>query len=73
MEENKEYQKEEINGFIVVDYTEKSFVVMGDKTKDIKDVIKENGGKWNGNLKCGKGWIFSMKHKEKIVELLKAN
>jgi hypothetical protein len=36
----------------------KCVIVLGD-TKDHKDVLKELGGKWNGNLKCGKGWMFS--------------
>lgn len=65
-----EYKKEEVNGFTIVEYTEKSFVLMGEKTKTIKDDIKTLGGKWNGALKCGKGWIFSVKHKEKVLEFL---
>ena len=39
---------------------EKSLVLMGD-TKPFKETIKEMGGKWNANLKCGPGWIFAKK------------
>lgn len=70
MEEN-EYEKVELNGFTIIYYTEKSFVLTGEKTKDIKEEIKGLGGKWNGSLKCGKGWIFSMKHEAKVKEFLK--
>jgi len=51
----------------IVDYTEKSFVLIGD-TKNYKDILKEFGGKWNPNLKVGAGWIFSNTHKEKIQD-----
>lgn len=38
----------------------KCVIMLGD-TKDHKEVLKELGGKWNANLKCGKGWMFSKK------------
>lgn len=41
----------------IVDYSEKSFAVIGE-TKPIKDKLKELGGKFNFRLKCGAGWIF---------------
>lgn len=66
----KEYQKTIINGYTLISYTEKSIVVTGEKTKEIKDQLKEIGGKWNAHLKCGKGWIFASKHREKIIKLL---
>jgi hypothetical protein len=57
------------------DYTEKSFVITGDGTKSIKEILKENGGKWNSNLsKDGKkfgGWIFSKTKKDDMRKLLK--
>jgi len=45
----------------------KSFLVKGD-TIDIKDVLKENGGRWNGTLK---GWIFPKSKELEIAALLK--
>jgi len=55
----------------IKDYTDKSFVLCGEETKNHKDYIKELGGKWNANLKTGPGWIFSMNQKEKVNELIK--
>ena len=55
----------------IKDYTDKSFVLCGEETKNHKDYIKELGGKWNSNLKTGPGWIFSMNQKEKVNELIK--
>lgn len=69
----QEYNKIDVNGYTIIEYSEKSIVIQGEKTKDIKELIKENGGKWNGNLKCGKGWIFSSKHREKVIKLLEDN
>ena len=55
----------------IKDYTDKSFVLCGEETKNHKDYIKELGGKWNANLKTGPGWIFSMNQKEKVHEFIK--
>jgi len=52
---------------IIEDYTVKSFVVYGD-TKVYKDKLKELGGRYNGNLSVGPGWVFSNKKKEEIME-----
>lgn len=41
----------------LIDYSEKSFAVIGD-TKPIKDKLKELGGCFNFRLTCGAGWIF---------------
>jgi hypothetical protein len=52
----------------VVNYSEKSFAVIG-KTKEYKDILKENGGKYNPNLTFDgvkiPGWIFSLKSHSK--------
>jgi hypothetical protein len=50
---------------ILEDYSELSIVVRGE-TKEYKEDLKQLGGKWNGNLKCGPGWIFSKKNKGKV-------
>ena len=51
----------------VEDYSSKSIVVYGE-TKIYKEKLKELGGKYNGNLSVGPGWIFSNKKKEEIIE-----
>jgi hypothetical protein len=59
----------------LLDYTEKSFVVIGD-TKDKRKELKELGGRYNPNLTHPEtkeklaGWIFSKKQKEKIQAFL---
>jgi len=50
----------------IQDYSERSIVVFGTDTKKYKDKLKEMGGKYNGNLSVGPGWIFSNKKKEDI-------
>ncbi len=50
----------------IVDYSEKSFAVIGD-TKPIKDDLKKMGGRFNGRLTCGAGWIFSLKYKDLVT------
>jgi len=51
-------------------YSDKSFCICGDNTKEYKEELKSLGGKWNSNLKDGPGWIFSNKNKEKVQEWL---
>ncbi len=53
-------------GIKIVNYSEKSFAVIGD-TKPIKDMLKSLGGKFNMYLTVGCGWIFPMTKKEKIM------
>ena len=50
-------------GMFYSNYTDKSFLISGDDTKDNKESLKALGGKWNSTLK---GWIFP-KTKEKLV------
>lgn len=59
----------------LLDYTEKSFVVVGD-TKNVKDQLKELGGRYNPNLTHPEtkeklaAWVFSKKQKDKIQTFL---
>ena len=46
------------------DYSDKSFLLSGEDTKEHKDSIKSLGGKWNNTLK---GWIFP-KTKDRLVK-----
>ena len=53
-------------GIKIVNYSEKSFAVIGN-TKPIKDTLKSMGGKFNMYLTVGCGWIFSNDKKEKVT------
>lgn len=53
----------------IIDYSDKAFAVVGD-TKPIKDELKKLGGRFNGKLSCGAGWIFSKKAEESVKSLL---
>ncbi len=67
----KELQQNNItNDIKIVDYSDKSFAVVGKDTIKIKDRLKSNGGKFNPYLKCGAGWIFSISNKTKIEKLI---
>ena len=52
-----EKQSAVCGNFEIVDYSDKSFAVVGD-TKSIKDDLKRLGGRFNFRLSCGAGWIF---------------
>lgn len=56
----------------VIEYSEKSFAVIGEKTKEIKEKLIELGGGYNRHLKCGAGFIFSNKRLENVIEYLKS-
>ena len=53
----------------IIDYSEKSFAVIGE-TKPIKDDLKQLGGSFNFRLSCGAGWIFKKSDLEKVKEYL---
>jgi hypothetical protein len=53
----------------MMDYSDKSFVVIGTKTKEMKDVLKMLGGRFSNRLSCGCGWVFS-KNKQEAVKLM---
>lgn len=61
------------SGLEIVDYSEKAIAVFGE-TKEIKDQLKEIGGRFNPSLKYngGKraGWIFSKKQAGQVHELV---
>jgi hypothetical protein len=54
----------------VQDYTEKSIVVIGEKTKDYKDGLLKLGGKFNAKLKVGPGWVFPKTEKERVLKFV---
>lgn len=57
--------------FQIIDYSEKAIAVIGD-TRDIKDKLKELGGRFNPRLSCGAGWIFSKKVQADVEKLLQS-
>ena len=56
----------------MVEYSEKSFALIGKGTIKIKDQLPAMGGTYNRFLKCGAGWIFSNKRKDEVLKFLKA-
>lgn len=66
---------EEIGAFKIVDYSEKAFAVVGD-TREIKDTLKQHGGRFNSSLTVGgskvAGWIFSKKSIDAVRNALRA-
>jgi hypothetical protein len=67
--ENSKPIQNNTSGIEIVDYSEKSFAVIGD-TKPIKDELKKLGGRWNSHLTCGAGWIFSKSKLTEVQELI---
>lgn len=53
----------------MIDYSDKAIVVIGTKTRELKDVLKMLGGRFNNRLSCGCGWVFS-KDKKDAVKLM---
>ncbi|MFR9543470.1 MAG: hypothetical protein SNH27_15645, partial [Rikenellaceae bacterium] len=53
----------------VVDYSDKSFAIIGE-TKSIKEQLKELGGRFNPRLTCGAGWVFPKTKLETVMEAL---
>lgn len=56
----------------ILDYTTKSFILLGEKTKDNKEKLKELGGRYNPHLTHPEtkekiaAWVFALKNKERI-------
>jgi hypothetical protein len=49
----------------IVDYSEKAVAIIGN-TRDYVEKLKELGGRFNGKLKCGAGWVFSKKREPEL-------
>jgi hypothetical protein len=71
-EKEKDFQAVEVKeGEIqVLEYSQFSFAVIGEKTKEIKTDLMSLGGKYNKFLKCGAGFIFSNKRLDDVVTFL---
>ncbi len=55
---------------LVSDYSEKSIKVEGKATKDFLPEWKKLHGRFNNKLKGGPGWIFSVKRKEELLNVI---
>ena len=69
---NQEETEEQTAGtghFRIVDYSEKALAVYGD-TKEIKEQLKQLGGRFNSRLRDGAGWIFSKSKADQLQALL---
>ena len=55
---------------MIEEYTAKSVVVYGD-TRKYKEDLKKLGGKYNGRLKNGPGWIFSKSSENDLRSFVK--
>src|SRR3989344_9507390 len=53
------------------EYSEKSIVLRGEKTREMKEDLKVIGGKYNSKLKGGPGWIFPSRIRTKVEDYLK--
>ncbi len=53
----------------IIDYSPKAIALVGD-TKEIKDSLKQLGGRFNPRLTCGAGWILSKTQQEQVNALL---
>jgi hypothetical protein len=55
----------------IINYSSKAIAVTGD-TYAYANELRDAGGKFNYRLTCGAGWIFSARHRAKIVALVNA-
>jgi len=56
----------------LVEYTERSIVVIGSGTLEHSDSLQKLGGKFNPKLKCGSGWVFAKTRKEYVEKFIKS-
>jgi hypothetical protein len=65
---NQEIKKETTGDIQIINYSDKSIAVIGN-TRDIKDTLKQMGGRFNFHLSCGPGWIFPATKKDLLTKL----
>lgn len=56
----------------VQDYSEKSIVVFGEKTREYKEDLKALGAKFNMKLSVGPGWVLPKTKKEEVDNLIES-
>lgn len=55
--------------FEIIDYSDNAIAIVGD-TRSIKDELKRLGGRFNGKLKCGAGWVFPKSKRAQVEALI---
>ena len=55
--------------FEIIDYSDNAIAVIGD-TRSVKDQLKQLGGRFNGKLRCGAGWIFPKSKRTQVQAFL---
>lgn len=58
------------NDIKIEEYTDRSIVVNGE-TRKYKEDLKKLGGKYNGNLKNGPGWVFPKSAENSVKTFIK--
>lgn len=61
---------EQTDKFLIVDYSDKSFVIPDPRDSVFAEEFTLIGGRYNTRLACGCGWVFSKKkHMEQILQM----
>lgn len=63
--EDKPKKESNPSGLQLIDYSDRAVAIIGN-TRDYVARLKELGGKFNGKLKCGAGWVFSKKREAEL-------
>lgn len=64
-----EEMPEDAPKYQLIDYSEKAIALVGD-TRDIKEQLKQLGGRFNPRLSCGCGWIFPKSKRDEVEKLI---
>lgn len=72
----EDYKITKIGPFELIDYSAAAIALKISKDDlhrfKLLGPFKDNAGRWNQYLKCGPAWIFPLKRKEDVVNLLLA-
>jgi len=69
-EKSKEPVSINVGDIKIIDYSDKAIVLVGESTRQIKEQLKDLGGRFNFRLTCGPGWVFPKTKREEIEKLL---
>lgn len=65
-------EEEQTADLQIIDYSDKCIAVVGE-TRAIKDSLKKLGGRFNGRLTCGAGWVFPKTKLDALKGLIQFN
>ena len=65
----REEEEENAPAFTIIDYSEKAIALIGD-TRQLKEQLKQIGGRFNPRLTCGAGWVFPKSTESKVRALI---